>query len=122
MSGSSDDRPLKGVKAAMRKDMAARLKALDDVYVAQQVGCACRTWYLVQTHLWCKSPLRQGALIADRLLGLEQVQKCTGVSVYLSMPNKEVPTYPILDRLFATLPVKSVFVPKVCHNQHVTGR
>lgn len=45
MSGPSDDRPLKGVKAAMRKDMAARLKALDDVYVAQQVGCAGRTWY-----------------------------------------------------------------------------
>jgi hypothetical protein len=51
MSGPSDDRPLKGVKAAMRKDMAARLKALDDVYVAQQVGCAGRTWYFVRTQI-----------------------------------------------------------------------
>lgn len=57
----------------------------------------------------------QGALIADRLMSLESVQKCTGVSVYLSMPSKEVPTYPILDRLFAAMPPKSVFVPKVCH-------
>jgi 5-formyltetrahydrofolate cyclo-ligase len=58
-------------------------------------------------------PHPQSALIAARLLELEAVQKGRSVSIYLSMPSKEVPTYPIIDRLFASSPPKELFVPKV---------
>lgn len=55
----------------------------------------------------------QGKLIIEKLLALEPVRSSHGVSVYLSMPQGEVPTYPILDQLFQASPPKSIFVPKV---------
>lgn len=46
-------------------------------------------------------------------MGLDVVRKATGVSVYLSMPTKEVTTDPILEQLLSGSQARSIYVPKV---------
>jgi hypothetical protein len=58
----------------------------------------------------CMMP--QAELLTARLRGLDAFEGCRGVSIYLSMPQKEVTTVPILTTLFAATPAKRVFVPK----------
>jgi len=72
-SAFSPNPTLKAEKAALRKSITARLRALDDTHVTTEA-----------TRLF------------PRLLELEAVQRSECLSLYLSMPSKEVPTFPVL--------------------------
>ncbi|GAB5037108.1 5-formyltetrahydrofolate cyclo-ligase [Nannochloropsis oceanica] len=69
----SPDPSIKAEKAALRKCISARLRALDDTHVTAEAK-----------------------RLFPRLLELEAVKRSECLSLYLSMPSKEVPTFPIL--------------------------
>eukprot|EP00624_Nannochloropsis_granulata_P005916 evm.model.NODE_42098_length_28510_cov_28.859102.2 len=69
----SPDPSIKAEKAALRKGITARLRALDDTHVTAEAS-----------------------RLFPRLLELEVVQRSECLSLYLSMPSKEVPTFPVL--------------------------
>ncbi|TFJ83399.1 hypothetical protein NSK_005304 [Nannochloropsis salina CCMP1776] len=83
-------------KKDLRKSITARLRALDDSYVAAEAS-----------------------RLFPRLLALEEYTDSTCVSLYLSMPAKEVPTFPDLleavmtDGKGAEGRARDVYVPKV---------
>ena len=83
-------------KKNLRKSITARLRALDDSYVAAEVS-----------------------RLFPRLLALEDYKDSTCVSLYLSMPAKEVPTFPNLLEIVMTGGkraegrARDVYVPKV---------
>ncbi|EKU21034.1 5-formyltetrahydrofolate cyclo-ligase [Nannochloropsis gaditana CCMP526] len=82
-------------KKNLRKSITARLRALDDSYVAAEVS-----------------------RLFPRLLALDEYKDSTCVSLYLSMPAKEVPTFPDLleivmtDGKRAERRARDVYVPK----------
>lgn len=112
---------IKARKAALRKEIAGRLRALDDAYIREQVRCLvgwCRgmssiarvdRWVgrPIDNGSWSRSPMpidrsivgsthQQSRPLFARLLALPAVAASKCLSVYLSMPSKEVPTYPEL--------------------------
>jgi len=106
-SSFSPDPTLKAKKAALRKSITARLRALDDTHVTAEA-----------TRLF------------PRLLGLEAVQGSECLSLYLSMPSKEMPTFPVLLTALMeggegegdggkTRRKKQVYVPKVGFGERV---